>query len=627
MTNYVFNDRRRAKWAPIINTQGFKRRLAAKRGNQGLALYPGVVSDAPGVLRAHAWIAQTLSDQLKPVANTDGTVDSSAIAGDFYALLTVAGHGMNPISVPPVSNELIRKDLGLADKFASDRHRTIFRSLIRCMFARSAPAKVRLRRDASTGAPDYVNEVPKKKRELRHILDNIDLFLDLIDSGDLLALFIEFNTVLVHTTGERIQADKTELDANGVRRSRPREVNDELAARSGLREGSRFAADKTVYVNGRRIEGHFGGRRRTVYGTSFGANYLLATFCSSWRKVYLTDFAFTWKHRDPASIADKMRRFKYVVGADVKQYDQSMASWLITAFLDELENYVDRRVVKMIRLLFRAPYIVPYPWAADTSDKPFDPLFGEDPFDEGAFVHDLGLPSGVAINPDVGKLMMTFAYLARLDDHYKNVVEIGVDTILRGEHDQYALLNMSDDGLDLSNDAGYVQFCETYVSPYFKIEKESPISFLGNVPYRDDAGELKLAPNVISYLVNWLVPEHGIDSVKRRNFWAIGDRERRLHYASAPSYSAVYDVFMEGYDRHLDINPVSLVTLAYEHQRKYLNLSSWDVLVLQNPDYIHYKVDPDDLDPDILDLLVTSLPEEETWPVVSRFTDRRYQNG
>jgi len=315
---YAIPDKQADAWRAIISTAGYKRRMAAKRLNKGLQIYPTIYSDDSRFLAVMRKTAHNLSS-IKVTVDKSGVLGPEAVPGDANALLTTAGYGMNPISVPPVSNAEIRKKLSLADGFVTERHKRIFADLSKFMFARSAPASVGIRREASTGAPDYVNDPIKKHDELRHVYSNMEHFLDLIDKDKYLELYIEYNAPITSTTGERVQADKVIQRVDGSYESKPREVNDEKAARSGLKAGRRFDADKRVFKDGNLIKDHFAGRRRTVFGMSFVPNYVLATFCSSWRAVYLEDFAFTWKHRTPDHILEKLNRYKFIKGFDVKQ--------------------------------------------------------------------------------------------------------------------------------------------------------------------------------------------------------------------------------------------------------------------------------------------------------------------
>lgn len=621
---YAIPTQQERAWGPLLGTKGLKRVLNRKRYNKGVPIYPDVVSDSSACLRLTENLVDALNSEpaLRVSVDATGVVGANAVAGDFNQLLTVAGYGMDPISTPPVDNTPICDALKLATGFRNARHRAIATALFRCMFGEAAPAKLSMRREASTGSPDYVNDVPKKKAEIRTALSGLDRYLSLVEKGDLISLFTEFNSPIVQTIGERTQADKVTI-VNGRVTSKDREVNDELAARTAFKDGRRFPADKSVRVDGRAVDGHFAGRRRTVFGMSFVPNYVVAAVFSCFRVIYLDRYAFTWKHRAPDTILAKMRKFKYMAGFDVKQFDQSVREHLIEFFCSELERYADHRIAKLIRLMFRAPYIMPSPYIAraDGERPTTNPLFGDNPFDQGSFVHNLGLPSGIACNPDFGKWAMMFQYLCVVDDHYHDVIEFGVDSILRGEHPTYAFLNMGDDCVILMNDERFheVVVSGDYTADYFSVEPEHPISFLGNVPYRDDSGELQLAPNIVSFFVNWIVPEHGIDNHRRRNFWAVGDRERRQHYARAPGYSAAYAIYEEMFSSIFNRTPASITNDYYDQQRRLGSLSFIDALVLQKPEYLQYRFDEKDVSPEILDVLVTSLPEDEVWPLVKPF--------
>lgn len=612
---YVFDPKRQKNWAPLLQSPGLKRVLQRKRYSRGMDLYPNVMSDDPKTMRMLEALAIKLTDALPFKVGDDGVVGSNAIAGNFYNLLTTAGYGMDPASIPPMNNQKIRENLKLRGDFKTARHKEIAARLFDLMFSTAIPAKLSIRREASTGSPDYVNDVPKKKRELRHALENLNDYLQLVNDDDLTQLYVEYNSPIVQTLGERTQADSVILDSNGFK-SKDREVNDELAARTSLASGRRFVANKQVVVDGQQIKNHFAGRRRAVYGMAFVPNYIVASVFSCFREHYLERYSFTWKHRTPESILEKMKRYKYLAGFDVKQFDQSVPTFLIDYFCDRLKDVCDNRLAKLIRLMFSAPYVMPHPSIYTGQDvDPIDPLFGDDPFDPASFVMELGLPSGISCNPDFGKYVMVFQYLCLIDDYYGDVVETGIDSILMGDNARYALLNMGDDCVLLSDDDVFYKHVndEQYVTDYFAVERETPISFLGNVPYRTDSGELRLAPNVASFFVNWLVPEHGVSSAKRKHFWAVGDRERRQHYAKSPAYPEAYGMYEEEFYKHIGRTPSSITAEYYDTQRKMNSLSFIDALVLQNPDYLQYRFDPEDVSPEILDLLITSIPAEEVW--------------
>lgn len=50
-------------------------------------------------------------------------------------------------------------------------------------------------------------------------------------------------------------------------------------------------------------------------------NYFLTQFFTPLRAFYLNDAEYTYKHRSPETIAEKLNAFKSVRGYDVKQFD------------------------------------------------------------------------------------------------------------------------------------------------------------------------------------------------------------------------------------------------------------------------------------------------------------------
>jgi hypothetical protein len=588
--------------------------MARVKSNRGVEIFPGLRSDDKRTLTFLEELAAALGKKLPALVDGTGISGPNGIPSDFLALRNVAGYGMNPMSTPPSTNTPIRSALKLASGFVTKRHERIYSELIRLMHHKARPAKTAIRRAATTGAPHYVSDIKKKKIELVHALQNLDSFLGLVDRDDLAGLYAEFNAPIIHTIFERGQPDSVSLK-DGAYTSKPREVNDELAARTGFEQGSRFAADKTVTVNGYDVPGHFAYRRRTVFGMSFVPNYVVAAHFASLREVYSKEYEFTWKHREAASILEKMRRYQFFAGFDVSQFDQSVPGWAVDYYVQEVAKYVDHRLAKLIGLMFKAPYIMPDPWTDLVDGRKTNPFHGAAPFDVASFTNDLGLPSGISNNPDFGKLQMTWQYLCLIDDYYHDVLEVGLDTILRGLHPKYALLNMSDDCVILMQDAAFHAHIvgAKYVASYFKVEPESPISFLGNVPYRTASGELSLAPNLVSFFVNWWVPERGVEHASRRNFWAIGDRERRQHYSKAPGYSDAFVLYEKLFEAAFRIHPSSISASHYDAQRAYSSLGYTDMLVLQRPEVLMYLIDEDQVSPTVLDAVQTTISAEDTW--------------
>ena len=591
------------------------------RPNDSVELYPGIRSADPKTLRMLERMALRCTEKLNVTIRPNGAAGSNAIVNNFYQLMTVAGFGMNPTTVPPVHNRKIREELKLVDGFESPRERRIFKELVKIMFGEAKPAKLKMRRTASTGLPRFVNKVSLKKGLITYALGHLDRILTMLSKGQLEELYDEFEIVIAYALGERTQADTVIRNQDGSFSSKDREVNDEEAARTALEGGTRRPADKRIFIDTVEIKNHFAGRRRTVYGMSFVINYLFAAFFSQWREVYLERYAFTWKHRTREEKQEKINRYKYQSGFDVKQFDQSVADWMVDAFTNDLKDFADERFCSALNLAFKCPYVVPYPYITGTSEVKFNPLFGANPLDADAFDMFYGLPSGIACVPDCGKLFMMWQYLVIADRYFHNVLEVGIAEILMGEHDEYAFLNMGDDCVAMTNHEGFALYLQNneYESSYFKVEQEQGTAFLGDIVYEDDAGSVKTAANMVSYLVNKYVPEFGIDHPRRKNTWAIGMREQANHYSQAPAYGIVHEIEEEEFYNAWGQTPNSFVSEAYESQKRYAGMSFIDLLVMQKPEYLYYRFDERDVSPEIMAELITSIPAEDVWKSVKSY--------
>jgi hypothetical protein len=152
---------------------------------------------------------------------------------------------------------------------------------------------------------------------------------------------------------------------------------------------------------------------------------------------------------------------------------------------------------------------------------------------------------------------------------------------------------------------------DTQLSPYFKLEKEEAISFLGNVFYRDYNGNISIAPNLQSYIYNWWVPERGVNS-KMRLYWPTGFFERQKYYSLAPSFSAVNDVVVKRFRQVFGTSPEALAIIGQE-KIKTIPIrpqSEEDRLVLEDPSRAHYRVRPDQLSPEIQELISCVVDED-----------------
>lgn len=564
------------------------------------------------------------------VDDTSGFAGPTAIIADFGSLRNLAGHFMSPISVPLMNNEALAQPdaLDLLGGFASEREGKIFTALHHYMFRTIVPAPMAIRKAASSGAPYFESSLTGKKEALAVFNEHSPTILNRFAKGELGSLYYDFGLFFSSYMGVRTQPDAVRLQADGSWLPKPREVNDELFARTAGKSGSRFNADKRVFDrDGNLIEGLFAMRRRSVYAYPAMYNYWLTQFMAPLRAHYQADAEFTFKHRDPVSIAEKLTQFKFVRGYDVKQFDQSVQPWLLDSFVDRFTGFIKDEVLFFLAKVLCQPIYVPHPAVANASGAQselhkFNPCFG-DPFDLSTFTNHVGLPSGIGPNPDIGKFVMTFAYLCLFDRHFHDVLETGIPTILRGQHNRYALLDMGDDAVLATNDESLWDTIDREMkgSFYFRLEKEEGISFLGNVLYRDKDDRLKATSNVVTFVRNRLCPEHGTQHWSRRNFCGSGWFEGMKHYSTAPMFNAVIGEWDRLWQKHFKESK-DIRFFAAQQEEKARNvpvLSDIDRAVLENPDKIFYRYDISEIHPWVLDQLVGAVEFDTYFPFIEKY--------
>lgn len=624
-----------ASWSALFDVKSNARSLFRLTQNAPQQFAPslngdrGIWTDDARFMAAQIELSQLLTELAPKVVDERGFADSTAMIGDFYSLRNRAGTYMNPITIPTMTNESVCNDLNLAERFLSTRDAQIFHALHHYMFRTIVPAPMSMRKKASSGAPYFTSSVEEKKKSLAVFNEYSGDILTRFHGGDLASLYADYGLFFATYMGVRTQPD-TVVMKDGRFFPKPRDVNDEEYSRTGGKSGRRFEADKRVFnAQGAEVPGIFAMRRRSVYAYPAMYNYFLTQFFTPLRAFYLNDAEFTFKHRSPETIAEKLRPFSSVRGFDVKQFDQSIRAWLLDEFVADFDGFIRPEVSMFLRQVMRQPLYMPHPEVVNASGRArdpfkFNPCFG-DPFDLSSFTLDVGLPSGIGPNPDMGKFFMTFAYLVLLDRHFHDVLEVGIQTILQGRHDRYALLDMGDDAVLATNDDSLWATIENLTTAdktfYVRIEPEDGISFLGNVLYKNRSGVLKATSNMVTYVRNRLCPEFGVQHWSRRDFCGSGWYEGKQHYSTAPLFGIIQNAWDDTWRKHfgegLDVR--FFAARNEERRRGVPTLTDADFQVLENPDKLYYRFNIEEIHPWVLDNLVGVVPFEEYFPKIERY--------
>lgn len=553
----------------------------------------------------------SLTEWLRERANKDFPVDTTpegyagptAIPDNWNALLNVAGVRMDPKPIPLMDNDKFVKAKGLAQGILPE-DLPYFNEVIKLFFEFARPENLYIRKEASTSLPYFTTSVSYKKERALAALFNSDEFLDLAVAGpkgapDLLA---KFHAVIMYAIHERRQPDAV-LEEKGVLVPKDRTTPTEEEARSGNFDGTTVADKRVFRDDGSVIDGHFAMRCRDVFGMNGPVNYFLTAVFSAFRGVYLDRFAATYKTRDDADKTAKISKWKYAVGSDVKTMDKLIPRWFHDHVCDRLPLYVDERVARLTRITLGASFVAPNPWR-DTPST-YNPMFGPDPFEETADLC-VGLPSGIAVNPDWGKLWMSCVYVCVYRQlgllHHPSEVE----ALLSGRHPRVGLLDSSDDAVFLTNEKPVADRFGQATSPYVILGPEIPVKYLGSVFSKNSEGKLVSVPNAVTYLVNLLCREDSIERKKPED-WALGMMARERVYSTAPMFRDVNELLNEGLRTFYGSNPLNLAPLMARWQ----TMSYADAMVRISPEVLYYKVDAKDVSKDVLDDVVSTIPATE----------------
>lgn len=599
----------------LFNEPRAKKYVSRSRLPQANALIPLTYSDRPQaprdfaystdprMLRATEYLAEKLTTEFpRDVDESTGYAGASAVPGDFRSLLCVSGMGSDPLPIPVYSNDKFVASLGLSAGIRSG-DTAWFKEIIRLFFGHATAADLHINKESSSGFPYFTKEVQYRKMATLKCLHQIDDYLACMTGGegDLQRGLEQYHSLHIYAIQERQQAESVTLESNGSYSSKKRVYPTEAQARSGDFSGE-GVVDNSVHdpATGSVIPNHFSMRRRPVFGYSGIPNYVMTAVLGCFRKVYLTRFDFTYKARGDADKEEKIRRYKYIVGSDVKNMDTTVPRWFFEFLLSELPKYWDERLVEMLRRMLAAPYVVPSPWRQTPAD--YNPVFGGSPLKPTSFTACVGLPSGVAINPDIGKLWMTCVYIALFKDSGALHAVTEIEPFLQGKNPDHGMLDSSDDANLMTNSLAVRAKLREAKSPYAVLQPEIPVIYLGSV-FCMINGERRSVPNPITYVVNMLCRE---DSIARKNVvdYSEGVIARFQQYSATPIFRDMNLILEETMRKQFGVNPFLIARAMAKRQR----FEDVDALVKANPHYLHYRVDPADVSKEVLNELVATIP-------------------
>jgi len=558
--------------------------------DMSVAIMPGISTSSGG--RPDDLYVRFLNDlriQTLKLGTADverGLMTSSGIVGDLTQLLTLAGFPMRPTPAPdPFNGYRVA-----AHRFKNDRHRAIATELADCMLGSWNPQKgYRVARVSTMGFPDFSFKIDRKLMAASNIMRQAATICGLYSAGKLEELWTKYDVVTAYYATYRLQADSSPKNPDTSffePKSRP---SFGLGWATSPAEDPPLA-DKTISSK----FPVFRQRVRLAYGLPGRINYMIGGLMSGFRDVYLDKYAATWVTKGPGDLQESLQGWS-IMGVDVKQFDSTYPEFLLTFFLEQIA----RRFPAMRSLLLATQFAPTFTARRGPSEPAF---WTGDPLDATTFGCSLGLPSGVAYNPDAGKFGGTLQALLLMDDLVGDVLG-NVDTILRGQHPSMGLKNSADDMLFKFKDPAVARTLHEQLSDashsshkdeYFALAPEDYVTYLGNAIYEEQPGFYRVEPSINSLLVNWFVPERAAGSAFRP-YPGTGWFARESHFAQSRMYGQVSEIRDRAFRHYFGSDPHDLMKPIAQNEASRLgSLNAADLRLIEKPERLFYTTDADE---------------------------------
>lgn len=539
-----------------------------------IEVLPGIFSNDDRLLSSARDISEMFSD-IK-VSAKDGFVEHPYFLGNLDQVRQIAGFNMNPLgSRPPVQKVSATKD----GEFIR-----ILKLVTKELTSSCIPTGISLNKISSIGFPERTNNIEVKTRSLKFFIDHFDEISKMVDLTLANKKSISdwtkyFNFMPISIEGRRSQhTDK--ISRNGSSFSaRERDVFDW--------KGNKVKVSRSI----KGMNDMFRTRSRFVYGATGHLNYGAQFFASSLREYMGSEFDFLF-YTGPHNFADKISSYKFMVSADVTQFDQNFDDEVANVIIDNIQCY-DDRVKNLMRLMVRMPVI-----------KKSD-YIGQKGWTTSSDIDAVGLepvtsnPSGWAWVTEFAKICGV-AIMATVANQFFKVDESNINDLLKGRL-RLAFLNTGDDMVFLFKDAElYSSFKkrETFIAGKFKLDVENTVNYLGmSLRKVNNVPEIML--DIRNIIVKTHVPERSIGSV-HKPYFAYGLRSKLDTYSKHPAFEELFYNWNAILKKHFGKGLMSLAPLdKVPSQSATYNVA--DAIFLENPDSIHYKLKRSDVSKDLLD--------------------------
>jgi len=554
---------------------GLRKFVSRRFTDRGVEVAPYIYSDSPEYRRFAKREIELLqeSGNFVPKYDDQGNV-TNAIDESYLKIMTISGYHSHPRPVGIYDNVEARNEKDLPSDWLSQDAKDIFEECFVHLTLRRKDASLPVNSKSTSAMPLWTKEPAEKLQGMQRVLNYMHANADRSPTISELAAHQIYCFAVV---GYRSQVDPIE---------KVRMVS--------VGKGKIVQADKkTDKPDMSRT------RERPVYAFSSDVNLAFQSLWAGIQKFAFSEYETTFKVRYPEDVGDRMNKFTAHTTVDVGAFDTTVPDFILEFFLELLVKYqiLTQCAVTMLRYMLGAPSISPCPFLEEEEWSPTG-----DYTDEDAYHLRRGLLSGIFCVSFLGRLIMSSEMLFKLNQ-VNNNVKGNVGRYFKHEMPDAAIINASDD--NFCGASSHTLLDAWMKAPgHFQVEREEHRIFLGYF-YNYEAGMLKPYPNLSNLMfVNRDCPERsiGLDVDDQRSGWYTGWLMVKELGITHPLYQEAYDIKNRACEEVYGRPYEAQMNMKQEPLKIYGALTAEEKWFLTNPDSIHYKIDAEDISPELLAL-------------------------
>lgn len=543
-----------------------------------IEIYPGVLQHTP----KYQNMLQSIHKDLMQLGTTFNGKEGYWFSSP-HNCLTDWGSLSSPLLCPMEDNSSLRKFLKLRDPTSEELG--IFSDLVDKVLALGETQSIHLKKVSSCGFPWMAPGASLKLEIINSVFPSVGEFVELTVLGRHLERYHKFGSYCAFTNGIRVQADKVQIDENGLPFTKQRfsYSKEDVEKQVFTKE---IPIDKTCHDSeGNVVTGCVSARVRSMYALSYSDNWILQILNN---RLYdgLKKVVKAMNYHGPEKLSDEIKAFLnskegFIFSLDKSNFGETFSPSLLKTLCN--------------RLAIKNPLLGQY--VADTIDA-ITFLRSYEKGQESCFSTrrtiskdpSLSLKgsfkSGHGLVAFLGKLLGVFDAILICKKAFGDTFSL--DKFLANTDPRYRYYGSGDDTLFVcKNEADKIRICKAVESgaSLHKDELEMAAAFLGH--YYDNWGSVQV--DIAKFIESMLGSER---SYKSKTFHQLGVYSRYYRYQRNPYFKDVSKIL----ERHF-LSYYNFDVRAYIRAQT-MNTDD-DAIFLNDPDKVFY-IPNLDVTPEIL---------------------------